>query len=333
MAMSFALVVTLRVSFEMNPYKEQQTLVEGPGLFGSYDALQAFSKGVWLPLPKRNMNFVPLIVCTLVPWGLFVLVYSLLSFQIHYSQPILCNISVFVLLVIVIIILVKAVTGRLRIFAGVAPEREPSWWIFFALTLLLAWIMGFHQGDKNFSATSRYYDLGNLNNYTMVYPNRMLGQQLLDAGIVQFAPGSQLDVQKSMGFKNGKLFCVAPIVFGTATPVSYDFWAVGTDCCSGSQADFSCRNYNNPQASGGIRLMDSANRAYYRLAVQQAEATYNIKAAHPLFFYWEVDPSKKVMSWLLEGHQTFAAWMVSYLVFQLFLVAVAAVVFSKIGHT
>ena len=28
-----------------------------------YDALQAFSKGVWLPLPKRKMNFVPLIVC------------------------------------------------------------------------------------------------------------------------------------------------------------------------------------------------------------------------------------------------------------------------------
>ena len=29
-----------------------------------------------------------------------------------------------------------------------------SWWIFFALTLLLAWIMAFQQGDKNFSATS-----------------------------------------------------------------------------------------------------------------------------------------------------------------------------------
>eukprot|EP00438_Fugacium_kawagutii_P015657 Skav229954 [mRNA] locus=scaffold2665:281331:290326:- [translate_table: standard] len=263
------------------------------------------------------MNFVPFIVCTLVPWGMFVLVYSLLaaqgllSFQIHYSQPILCNISVFVLLVIAIIILVKAmVTGRFKIFAGVAPEREPSWWVFFALTLLLAWIMAFHQGDKNFQLTSKYYDLANLNNYTqrgrrgkprwMVYPNRMLGQQLLDAGIVQFAPGSQVDVQKSMGS-----------------------WAPkGTDCCSGSQADFTCRNYNNPQASGGIRL-----------AVQQAEATYNIKAAHPLFFHWEVDPSSQVSSWLMEGHQTFAAWMVSYLVFQLFLVAVAAVVFSKIGHT
>ncbi|CAK9045086.1 Catechol O-methyltransferase [Durusdinium trenchii] len=316
----------------MNPYPEQQNLfAEQRGLFGGYDALQAFSKGVWLPLPKRKMNFVPLVVCSLVPWALFVLVYSLCSFQIHYSQPILCNISVFVLLAMLLIVCVKAVTSRIRIFTGIAPEREPSWWIFFAFSLLLAWFMGYRQGNQNFALASKYYDLGNLNNYTMVYPNRMLGQQLLDAGIVQFAPGSQLDIQKSMGFKNGQLYCVAPIVFGTSTPVSYDFWAVGTDCCSGNKADFSCRNYNNPQASGGIRLMDSGDRAYYRLAVQQAEATYNIKATHPLFFTWEVEPSKKVLSWLLEGHQTFAAWMVSYLVFQLFLVAVAAVVFSKIG--
>ena len=42
----------------------------------------------------------------------------------------------------------------------------------------------------------------------MVYPNRMLGQQLLDAGIVQFAPGSQLDIKKSMGLSSAKgLFC------------------------------------------------------------------------------------------------------------------------------
>eukprot|EP00913_Durusdinium_trenchii_P006746 g6342.t1 len=336
LALHHYLAVLLR---EMNPYPEQQNLfAEQRGLFGGYDALQAFSKGVWLPLPKRKMNFVPLVVCSLVPWALFVLVYSLCSFQIHYSQPILCNISVFVLLAMLLIVCVKAVTSRIRIFTGIAPEREPSWWIFFAFSLLLAWFMGYRQGNQNFALASKYYDLGNLNNYTthgghaMVYPNRMLGQQLLDAGIVQFAPGSQLDIQKSMGFKNGQLYCVAPIVFGTSTPVSYDFWAVGTDCCSGNKADFSCRNYNNPQASGGIRLMDSGDRAYYRLAVQQAEATYNIKATHPLFFTWEVEPSKKVLSWLLEGHQTFAAWMVSYLVFQLFLVAVAAVVFSKIGH-
>ena len=66
--------------------------------------------------------------------------------------------------------------------------------IFFAFSLLLAWIVGFVQGDHNFSASTgcltsttdelmrlshnstkpgsfgvsfrRYYDLGNLNNYT-----------------------------------------------------------------------------------------------------------------------------------------------------------------------
>lgn len=319
----------------MNPYRgEQQGFApESSGLFGGYEAIQSFNKGLWLPMPKRKMNFVPMIVCSLVPWALFVLVYSLMAFQFHYSQPTLCNIVVFVLLFFVLVIGVKALTGRFRIFSGVQSEREPSWMIFFAFSLLLAWIVGFVQGDHNFSAsTGRYYDLGNLNNYTMVYPNRMLGQQLLDAGIVQFAPGSQLDIKKSMGFKNGQVYCVAPIVFGTTTPLSYDFWAVGMDCCSGNQPDFSCRNYNNPQASGGIRLMNSNDRAYYRLAVQQAEATYDIKASHPLFFYWEVEPSKKVQQWLIDGHADLAAWILSYLVFQIFIVAIVAVVFSKIGH-
>ena len=32
----------------------------------------------------------------------------------------------------------------------------------------------------------------------------MLGQQLLDAGIVQFAPGSQLDIKKSMGLSSAE---------------------------------------------------------------------------------------------------------------------------------
>eukprot|EP00439_Symbiodinium_sp_Y106_P063658 s3564_g9.t2 len=252
---------------DMNPYRgEQQGFApESSGLFGGYEAIQSFNKGLWLPMPKRKMNFVPMIVCALVPWALFVLVYSLMAFQFHYSQPTLCNIVVFVLLFFVLVIGVKALTGRFRIFSGVQSEREPSWMIFFAFSLLLAWVVGFVQGDHNFStSTGRYYDLGNLNNYTMVYPNRMLGQQLLDAGIVQFAPGSQLDIKKSMGFKNGQVYCVAPIVFGTTTPLSYDFWAVGMDCCSGNQPDFSCRNYNNPQASGGIRLMNSNDRAYYR---------------------------------------------------------------------
>ncbi|CAE7789309.1 unnamed protein product [Symbiodinium necroappetens] len=56
------------------------------------------------------------------------------------------------------------------------------------------------------------------------------------------------------------------------------------------------------------------------------------QASHPLFFYWEVEPSKKVQQWLIDGHADLAAWILSYLVFQIFIVAIVAVVFSKIGH-
>jgi len=301
------------------------------GLNG-YGSSQYASKGTWLQLPRRRLNFVPMIVCTLVPWALFVLAYSTMAFSLHYQQPLISYLFVLLLLVAVIAVCAKAFAGRLKLF-GANAEREPSWLIFFAGSLLLAWLVGVVQGNANFAAnTGRYYEIGNLNNYTNVYPNTMLGQQLLDAGIVAFAPGSQLDTKMSMGFKNGQIYCVAPIVFGTAPPVSYDFWAVGNDCCSGNQADFSCANYNNPQASGGLRLMHSQDRSFYRLAVQQAEATYNIKAGHPLFFRWEVDPSKQVQAWMSEGQGQFVAWILSYLVFQLFVVAITSVIFSKLGH-
>eukprot|EP00440_Ansanella_granifera_P037563 gb/GFBE01040756.1/.p1 GENE.gb/GFBE01040756.1/~~gb/GFBE01040756.1/.p1 ORF type:complete len:323 (+),score=86.60 gb/GFBE01040756.1/:1-969(+) len=303
------------------------------GSFGGYDGSMSFNKGVFVPGPRKRMNVVPMIVCTLVPWSLFVLVFGIMAFSFHYLQPTISTLVVFGLLALVVGVAVKAFAGRLKIFAGMAGEREPSWLIFFALSLFLAWVVGFLQGSANFSAnTGRYYDIGNLNNYTNVYPNRMLGQQLLDAGVVAFAPGSQLDIKHSMGFKNQEVYCVAPIVFGATPPATYDFWAVGTGCCSGNQPDFHCSNSNNPQASGGIRLMNAGDRAYYRLAVQQAEATYNIKASHPLFFRWEVEPSKQVESWMADGQRNFISWVLSYLLFQLFLVVVAAFVFSKIGQ-
>merc|ERR1712124_161832 len=100
-------------------------------------------------------------------------------------------------------------------------------------------------GDMNYWENLQpYYDIIHLNEYTSVDPSQMSGQQLMDAGRVIFSEKSKLDLTKSMGFKNMDTYCVAPITMGTDTLETYDFWAVGMNCCSGNSADFHCGEYD-----------------------------------------------------------------------------------------
>merc|ERR1719330_1963507 len=124
------------------------------------------------------------------------------------------------------------------------------------------------------------------------------------------------------------MYCVAPIARGTAP--TYDFWAVGTNCCS-KQGSFRCGSYRNHMARGGLRWLRSADRPYFRLAVQQAEATYNISAVHPLFFDWVEDPQETVQTWRAAAMHSFLSGVFSHFVFQAFCVVCATLIFSKIG--
>lgn len=287
-------------------------------------------KGTFLRGRRRRINVNPVFLCILAPWALFVSIYGVLAFSLHYSQPQAAWFIVACGFLSVAGVGAAALSQRMKRFA--TSEKEPSWLLFLALAMLIAFVAAYVLGSMNYRTHMRpYFNMLNLNNYTDVYPTRMRGQQLMDAGVIRFHEGTRLDVAKSMGFRNGQVYCVAPITLGNETLPTYDFWAVGTNCCSGNQANFHCPGFNSQYANGGLRLMNDAARGFYRLAVQQAEATYHIRAVHPLFFEWVAEPMDAVEGWMRAGRSEFVVWMFSYFVFQTFLVAVATLAFSKLG--
>jgi hypothetical protein len=304
-----------------------------PGMYGSnIHATQSMQqKGPFLRGERQRLNIVAILISLFLPWLIFCLVFWVVSFSLHYKNPFVCYVIMFLALSAVLVIAYFA-------FEAIRKKtkdkfHEPTWLFFLFITSFLAWLLGVIAGDINFyHYMEPYYDVTNLNTYDSVDPSRMRGQQLMDAGRVMFAPSSQLDLSRSMGFKNLELYCVAPIVGGNDPRhmPTYDFWAVGMNCCSGNRADFHCGEFNQNQASAGLRLMRDDQRAFYRLAVQQAEAAYNIRADHPLFFYWMHDPIEEVNAWMDEGIKNYMLGIMTHFIFQLFLVCAASIAFSKL---
>jgi hypothetical protein len=281
---------------------------------------------------RRKLNIVAILLCFLIPSALFAGVYALLSFNLHYGQPSIVYALLGVAAFFVIVAGCMSLGSRVRKAIG-DPTRQPNWYMFFFVTMLIAYVLGVALGEWNFKTYLQpYYDMQNLGNYTNIDPSRIRGQQVMDAGTITFTQGTRLDLAKSMGFKSEQTYCVAPIVMPSEQPAQYDFWAVGTDCCSGSSADFHCKDFNDPGAIGALRATSDGDRAMYRLAVQQAEATYKIKATHPLFFIWTHNPIEEMDSFRHSGMKAYLGGIFGYMILQAFLVVAASVAFSKMGY-
>uniref|UniRef100_A0A7S2JVN1 Uncharacterized protein n=1 Tax=Zooxanthella nutricula TaxID=1333877 RepID=A0A7S2JVN1_9DINO len=281
---------------------------------------------VFVPGKRRRLNLVAICANIFLPWFAFSAIYAGMSFSLHYQHPSLA------IGLAVLGLVAAAVAGA---FAARARQRGQGemWYTFFALALLIATVAAFAFGELNFSLNmQRFYDIENLNTYPSVNPARERGQQLMDAGRVYFADGTGLDMRKAMAFRNLDLYCVAPIVHGEEQLASYDFWAVGVNCCSGVSSDFRCGEFNNPHARSGLRLMADDQRPFFRLAVQQAEAAYNIKSTHPLFFIWMQDPVAEMNAYRDSGFRYYLLGVFTHFAFNLCCTAAAVMAFSKIGN-
>merc|ERR1719408_522920 len=146
----------------------------------------------------------------------------------------------------------------------------------------------------------------------------------MDAGMLTFKAGSHLDLSKSTGFMNSKMYCVAPIVTSAKAPDSYDFWAVGTNCCTGAKDSFSCgeaSSLKTKETTGALRLMSGSDLPFYKLAVTQAATNYGVKAAHPIFLQWVQDPTDALIEHRNHGWNNFLPTLAFFAVFQIFVLA------------
>jgi multisubunit Na+/H+ antiporter MnhB subunit len=283
-------------------------------------------------MAKTRMNMVAVSVALFLPWTTFTIVFGLLSFSMRYKHPDLCWFVIGLLFLLTLICGTMAFRAY-RMRQSVDPSREPTWYIFVFVALVLALLLGLIMGDSNFNANMKqYYDITNLNTYPALDPALTTGQQVMDAGRVIFTRGSFVDVSRSMGFKRNDVYCVAPIVAsGNPTMSNNDFWAVGVNCCSSDAADFHCSQHVSGTAHGGLRLLDERQSTYFKLALEQARVAYGINAKHPLFFTWMDDPIATTSAHQDAGLQLFVFGVLAFFALQLFTVIMVSIGFSKLG--
>merc|ERR1719440_558654 len=101
----------------------------------------------------------------------------------------------------------------LKMFTGkTALGREPNWYPFLFVTMVVAWILGITFGNMNYSeSVLQYYEYVGLDMFPEVSPMHTRGTSVMSAGRVFFGNTSVLDTRRSMGFKNVDTYCVAPI--------------------------------------------------------------------------------------------------------------------------
>jgi len=299
-----------------------------PMPYGSAQVPQYYAEEPVKYRPRKRMNLPAIVGNVFAPSLFFTIVYTLMSFRIHYQFQ---NLGTFISVVGAVLVLFVLYTGfKVRQRQREGSKGDPSWYYFSAFALLLALILGMIAGDLNFWYHMQpVYDIENLNVYPSVNPAKEKGGQLMDGGRMYFTDGTRLDLEKSMSFRNYDRYCVAPIVHGTAKMSTYDFWAVGLNCCKGVAADFRCGEFNNRKARSGLRLMRDTQRPFFRLAVQQAEAAYGIKAEHPLFFYWMEDPTAEVKSYRDDGYKSLMVGIFCHFSLNIICVVIAVAIFSK----
>lgn len=132
----------------------------------------------------------------------------------------------------------------------------------------------------------QYWLMENGASYRQVEPSDP-GNVRSDASILEFADGTFVDVQKTVGYmKRGTVYCAAP-VSGLQQSQRPSYWAVGTNCC-GERGDFECGSVYHEHAKTGVVLAEE-DTGNYATAVRMAQSVYGLETSPPVFLHWTND--------------------------------------------
>jgi hypothetical protein len=234
---------------------------------------------------------------------------------------------------------VFALCGLIPLFAAVSARskatargRRNPWHLYYIIMFAVSWILAAVVSEINYQYFMHtFYELQSMRTYTNIDPSEVSGMRVMDAASVGFVDDARVVTDMAMSYTTFDVYCVAPISTASGLPsqggklISYDFWAVGINCCSSAKTNFNCGQLDNPRAKMGMRLVDNDQVSMFKLAVQQAEAAYNVEARHPVFFYWTQDPDKQMVSFFGHGFKNYvmagtAHFALSFLVLAMFMV-------------
>lgn len=282
---------------------------------------------------RRRMNLLGMALSFLLPTLLFAITAWLFCFSVRDKSEIWAWFFVGCCLLLAVIFVVKAalVRRKQRDELWTVPwylrADDDTWFLFLGAAVILATLLGAVFGMLIYSSfTNPYYTLSQLHAYNNTDP-AMSGQAYLDAGAIDFKLGSYVDVSQSLGYKDGNVYCVAPIKFGKAKVANLDFWAAGVNCCSGGMeggggdgfpGTFNCfEDRQDPWVRGGLRITDNRDLAFYKVAVMQASEEFKRSARNPIFITWMKDPAARIQSFHHSGVKWFWCGIAAYALFMM----------------
>jgi len=158
-------------------------------------------------------------------------------------------------------------------------KRDMGWHFVLGVSCLAACLLAVWLGSVGYQWYMReYWWMQTGRHYTDLNATTS-AQSRNDASWLHFRNGSRVDTMKAVGYRDGEVFCVAPVL--SANQVTrVEYWAIGKDCCQKRSA-FTCDDAGDPVAQSALAMLgeDFVDREAYQRAVRQAEAAYKLASA------------------------------------------------------